>query len=288
MKTTNTKLMLVCLLLTAGCKLPNDGAIDVAAPPYVSSITLTPTIWDVPLPTGTDSASTLERIVTVKAQVRVDNLGLPITHVRCIATAPDGTLLLSDQELRDDGVAPDLIANDGWYTRQCTLLAQRSNLGAYTFRVTAIDDAGTKSNDAAASLLMRLQLTTQNYAPTLEEVVVPDTITVPPAGQINIARVTVAVQDSNGLYDIATVKVSVIRVEDGAVAGTYNMHDDGGISVDSYLKLTSGDATAGDGVYSIQFPVSSTPKDVYRDFKFVAIDRSGLESTPITKRAYFR
>ena len=289
MRTTTTTLILVCLLFTAGCKLPNDGAIDVAAPPFVSSITITPTVWDVPLRTGADSASILERIVTVKARVIADNLGLPIAHVLCNAMAPDGSLLLNDQELRDDGVAPDLIANDGWYTRQCTLRAQRSNLGGYTFRVAAFDNAGARSNDAAASLLMRLQLATQNYAPTLDEVAVPDTIIVPPAGQTNIARISVAVQDTNGLDDIASVKVSVIRVENGSIAGTYDLYDDGNTIIYPTFGMTSGDVTAGDGVFTIQIPVpSTTNKNMYRDFKFVAIDRSGAESVPKIKRAYFQ
>ena len=284
MRTTTTTLIIVCVLFTAGCKLPNDGAIDVAAPPYVSSVTLSPTVWDVPLRAGTDTASTLEQIVTVKARIHVDSLGLSIALVRCNATAPDGTVLLSDQELRDDGIAPDSIANDGWYTRQCTLRTQRSNLGGYTFRVSATDDAGMKSNEAAVSFLMR----TKNYIPTLGTVVVPDTIIVPAAGKTDSVRVTVAVQDTNGLDDIATVKVSIVR-EDGSVSGTFDMYDDGGTITYSPYLLTSGDAIAGDGVYSFQFPVlSTTTRGIYRDFKFIAIDHSGAESAPKTKRAYFR
>jgi len=284
MKTINTTLILVCFLLLAGCKLPNDGVIDVAAPPHVDSLTVSPNIWDVPLRGGIDTASILEDTILVRAKIRVDSLGLPIAFVRCNATAPDGTLLLSDQELRDDGVAPDSIAHDGWYTCQSTLRTQRSNLGGYTFRVAATDKAGTKSNDAATSFLMR----TKNYVPTLGTIVVPDTIIVPAAGKMDSVRVTVAVQDTNGLDDIATVKVSIIR-EDGSVSGTFDMYDDGGTITYSPYMLTSGDAIAGDGVYSFQFPVlSTTTRGIYRDFKFVAVDHSGAESAPKIKRAYFQ
>lgn len=287
MRTTTTTLILVCLLFIAGCKLPNDGAIDVAAPPYVSSVTVSPAVWDVPLRTGADTASILERTVVVKARVRMDSLGLPIAFVRCNATAPDGTFLVSDQELRDDGIAPDSIAGDGVYTCQSTLRTQRSNLGGYTFRVAATDNAGTKSNDDAASFLMR----TKNYAPTLGAIVVPDTVIVPTSTQVNSLLLTIAVQDTNGLDDIATVKVKIFK-PDGNPAGTdtyYDLFDDGGTTVLQPFGLVSGDASAGDGVYSLLFPVDNrTQHDMSRDFIFVAIDRSGTESATKTKRVYFK
>ena len=284
MKTIPTTTIFVCLLLATGCKLPNDGVIDVAAPPHVDSLTVSPNVWDVPLREGSDTASIIEDTVIVKARVRVDSMGLPITTVRCNVIAPDGTLLLSDQELRDDGVAPDSISNDGWYTRQCTVRTKRSNLGGYAFRVTAIDKAGAKSNDAATSFLMK----TKNYAPTLGVVVVPDTIIVPTTGQDSI-RVTVAVRDTNGSDDIAFVKVSIIRVPEGSVVGTYDMYDDGGTVANRLYGLMSGDANADDGIFSLQIPVpSTTNKGMNRDFKFVAVDHSGAESAPKIKRAYFQ
>ncbi|MCX6136561.1 MAG: hypothetical protein NTV54_03585, partial [Ignavibacteriales bacterium] len=158
-------------------------------------------------------------------------------------------------------------------------------LGGYVFTVSATDNAGTGSNELAASHILR----TKNYFPTLADPVVPDTVVVPTTNQVNAVRLTVAVQDTNGIDDIASVKVSIIRVENGTIAGIYDMFDDGGTTVLQPFGLVSGDITAGDGTYSILFPVANTTNhNMYRDFKFVAIDRSGSESAPKTKRVYFK
>jgi hypothetical protein len=111
-------------------------------------------------------------------------------------------------------------------------------------------------------------------APAISELAAPDTVTLPPSGQVALIFMSVAAADSDGLGDIDEV---YFRNLDSPTDTTrkFFLLDDG------HVNGVSGDSAANDGVFSIivQLP-SGTPAMTYR-FQFEAVDRSGLSSNAI-------
>ena len=117
----------------------------------------------------------------------------------------------------------------------------------------------------------------------------PDSIKVPAAGDTTFVTITLAVSDSEGLGDIVSVKLTS-KKPDGSSSGQFNLYDDGGTIFNTQfgVPMSSGDLTAGDGIYTIRIPFTGTPEPppTYRDFSFVATDRTGDHSNTLTLRIY--
>ena len=254
-------------------------------PPDLSSLMLPDSAI---IPTGQDS--TIVKIVDMvsDSQGRGD-----IVSVIGTLKLPDGSIYLSFS-LYDDGgfvarppfnlTSGDSAANDGRFTSR--LLFVKKTVGNYTLQLQAKDFAQALSNVITKMLYVRNAL---NHSPVLSNPDMPDTVHIPPIGDTTFVKITLAVSDSEGLGDIASVTLSSQKPS-GASAGEFNLYDDGGTGL--YLQFgaafASGDLIASDGVYTIIIPLTTTPDPppTYRDFSFKATDRTGDFSNIITKRIY--
>lgn len=84
---------------------------------------------------------------------------------------------------------------------------------------------------------------------------------------------SVKVLDANGLNDISKVSFDLFRPDSSSV-GNFKMFDDG--------DVLHGDATAGDGIYSLLNSFGSSSQTGIWKFNFIAIDNSDSTSNIIT------
>lgn len=205
---------------------------------------------------------------------------------------PDGSNYLSFSLYDDGGVAAwppfnltsgDSAANDGLFTTR--LLFLKKSVGNYTLQLQAKDLAQALSNVITKTFFVRNAL---NHSPILSNPVMPDTVTVPTGTDTTFIKVTIPVTDQEGLGDIASVTF-ISQRPDSSVVATYPMYDDGGSTPQLPFNLRSGDILAGDGIYTITIPLtSSAQRNTYRDFIFQATDLVGEKSSTISKRIYIR
>lgn len=193
---------------------------------------------------------------------------------------PDGTLAASGVMLHDDGMAPDSVAGDRFYsgTAQFTLI--RAQAGRYQIRVSASDRKGAMSN----GLQSVLKLSRRNSPPTIGSVFVPDTVNLPTSEYI-LVQFTASAADSDGLNDIQ--QVYFYRIEPVDPTQTrFQMRDDGNLDPPvtvGNIAVTSGDDVAGDGRYSFLIPLRSTDTRRTNLFGFRAVDTFGDTSATIQK-----
>jgi hypothetical protein len=187
--------------------------------------------------------------------------------------------------MHDDGVSPDLTAGDGVFSGEFRFHIRKEDIGAYGMQFQATGGSGFRSNTLLQSLLVR---NSNNHRPTISNPVVPDSVTVPVSSGTALVVVSITVTDQEGLGDIASVSFTSRR-PDGSIVGVYPLYDDGGHNPQPPFALNSGDAVAGDGIYTLTVPLpNTTDRNTYRDFSFIATDRSGEFSDVLTKRIFIR
>ena len=277
MKKILTFLLLVSL---GGCDLPNTVVTGPGAPPTISNASLSPTIINVNN-VNPQSLSVIDTLV--QCFVTADGIDNS-TEISVSLLAPDGTLMDSEP-LHDDGIFPDSKARDGVFSAQVHLQVSKSALGQYATQFIAVNGSGFRSSTIVRSVAV---INSNNHAPTISNPVVPDTVTVPSSTDTTFVVVSVKVDDQDGLSDIASVTFSSRR-PDSSLVGVYPLYDDGGANPRIPFGLKSGDAVAGDGIYTLTLPLtSSSDHNTYRDFTFLATDLSGETSEPLTRRIYIR
>jgi hypothetical protein len=201
---------------------------------------------------------------------------------------PAGSVLLTGN-LLDNGKFPDASPGDGFFSGTARLHVLKQEVGGYTIQFRASDDMGFKSNMATMTLEVN---NSANHAPRISSLAMQDTARVPLPNETTFVKITLIVSDSEGLGDIVSVKLSS-RKPSGVSAGLFLLYDDGGSILYSQfgLPFASGDASAGDGIFTITIPLAKAPDPpdappTYRDFSFTATDRSGESSNTITKRIF--
>ncbi len=276
-----TSLSALLLFLLAGCEIPDKGAIDTAPPPLIVQATATPGTLDVNLLANqpTDPVDT-----TIAFTASVSNLDAG-TSVTYMVFDPVGNLLI-DGPFLDDGVYPDQIAGDGKLSAAAHLHILKRDVGTYAAQIQARSSQGFISNTILLSIAIK---NSNNHPPHISNLTMPDSIKVPAAGDTTFVTITLAVSDSEGLGDIVSVKLTS-KKPDGSSSGQFNLYDDGGTIFNTQfgVPMSSGDLTAGDGIYTIRIPFTGTPEPppTYRDFSFVATDRTGDHSNTLTLRIY--
>ena len=277
----------IVIFLYASCTLPDKGIIDPSiSPPFLSQATLTPTLIEVNRISVTlNPNDPVDTFLVLTAAVQQPEGSEEVASVNYSLINPEGTTLITDQILSDNGTYPDLSAGDGIFSGLVHLQVFKKDVGNYILQIQATNKEGDQSN------LINITLRLQNYSnhnPVLSNLEMPDTIFVPSEGT-GIIKLSITASDSDGLQDIAKVTVNLSN-ESGVIVDTYQLYDDGGTSITNPLwGVTSGDSVAGDGIYCLQIPVpSNTIRSGYRDFTFIAADRSAATSEPITKRVYFK
>jgi hypothetical protein len=260
-------------IVLAGCDKNQLGTIDSKdATPVVSAIRVSPD--SVYIENLTPSNGTYTTQVVVRTNAMDPDGASDLRQVLAGVLGKDNSLV-SESSLHDDGQAPDSVAGDGIYSGTATVSLTRAQAGTFQVRTKAIDQAGAGSNANYARLIMARR----NSAPLIAAPNAPDSVALSPTDTLLILM-TIAASDSDGLADIAEVYFRSLTSSDPTFK--FQMYDDGGVRVPT--RPLSGDATAGDGVFSIiiQLPPSTTRGD--RQFAFQAADSFGDTSSTYIHR----
>ncbi len=272
MITRMKKLSCVLLLcLAGGCKIPDKGVVDITAPPFISQATAFPSSIDV---THLANQPTDPVDTTLVFSVLVDDANTN-TLVTYTVLDPSDSLIVSGNFINNNG---------GKFSASTRFHILKEDVGIYNVQFQAVSGAESKSNILAQAIVVK----NTDHAPIISNLVMPDTVNIPPAGDTTFVKITLAVSDLDGLQDIVNVSLTSLR-PDNSVVGIYPMYDDGGFNLVPPFGLKSGDAVAGDGIYTLTIPLlSSTTGNTYRVFSFIATDRSGESSNVLTQRIYIQ
>jgi hypothetical protein len=252
-------------LALAGCDKNTLGTIDSRdIAPTVTGLRVAPD--SVYIDNLTPNNGTYTTQVTVRANASDPDGRSDLREVAADVLRGDNSVATSGVALHDDGVAPDSVSGDGIFSGIASVSLTRAQAGTFQVRAAAIDQIGAVSN----SFYHSLKLTRRNAAPTIAVPNAPDSVALSPTDTLLIAM-TIAASDSDGLADLAQVYFRSLTSSDST--RKFFLYDDGGVVTQSHAR--SGDAVAGDGVFSIiiQLPPSTTFGDRY--FAFQALDTFG-------------
>lgn len=260
------------VLPLSGCDKQPYGVVDPkAVSPFVSNALVSPD--SIKLTTLPESNGLL--IVNLNLMLRVARpeglSGIGSVDVDLFATS--GTDPILQTTLRDDGVVPDVAANDGVHSARIQFNVPKSTSGRFRVQFRAVATDGLVSNLIEKSLFM----IRNNAPPSLSQLHAPDSIIVPVGGSALI-KMTVNVSDPDGAQDIK--QVYFLSLDSSDPTQKFFLKDDG--AGDSGI---SGDILANDGVYTVKIQVSDSPtvRKTYR-FLFQASDAFGDTSASILHR----
>lgn len=268
-------LLVSAAILVTGCDKNQLGTVDVKGnPPQVSNAVLSPDSINIDSITPVNGSYTATTVARVSV---VDPEGAgSITEVTASAIRPGSESAFSLYALRDDGVAPDAAADDGIYSGSIQFQLVRSQAGRYRIQLASLDKDGLQSRVLEIPYFVKRN----NSAPRLSNISAPDTITLPSGGSL-LVSMSVAAADSDGLADIQSVYFRSLTSTSPDFK--FYLKDDGGTEpAAAPLFQPSGDAVAGDGLFSILVPLRDTPT-VRRTniFAFQAIDTFGDTSATL-------
>jgi hypothetical protein len=259
-------------LLLTGCEQSKLGTVDVSTDiPFVTQATVSPDSIFIDSLTPQSGQYPISAIVSVRVISPGSRPTVTATVVR-----PNGSDVVAQFTLRDDGASPDQIASDSIYTAQIQFTVERAQAGRYRIRFQA-----TTSSTVVSNVLERsLKLGRRNSAPILRSVSIPDSISVPLSDTIRV-QFTATVSDSDGLADIREMAFQRISPPDPT---KFFMKDDGGLEPPvnvGGIPVRSGDDVAGDGRYSFLIPITPTATRRTNVFLFQAVDSFGDTSRSI-------
>lgn len=248
-------------VLYTGCDKNQLGFVDSKdLPPNVRSLRLAPDsiyVDSLAAPGGTYSVS-----LVATAKVADPDGGSDIASVAAAVIGPDGSMVATGIPLHDDGAAPDSVRGDGTFSGVIQFSTTREQAGQWQVRASATDKAGSVSNIYAA----HLKLARKNSRPVIS--LFPSVRQFTSSGDSTRLFVSVAVADSDGLDDIASVSVQTLNARDSV--SQFPMFDDG--------SLQHGDLFPGDGVFSSAVWVTPLHGLQNVEVVFVARDRQGAFS----------
>ncbi len=272
------------IVLVSACDRSPDGVVDPeSAPPSVSFASVSPATisTDTVFVNGTKNP---DDQLSLRINVSV-GISAPGTIVRSLrydvvrlldgSSVESGELPLTEMEQITIKGTPPKIATT--ISRTIALNVVRSDVGRYSIELSAVGGSGLESNAFWKSVsVVRL-----NKPPVLSDLQAPTAVSLPQVGAV-VIPISVRVTDENGPADIQTVQfTSILPSGQPSSSGPIQMFDDG--SLVDLGGYTSGDATAGDGIYTrnIQLPAGAV-KGTYT-FKYVAIDKSRDSSNVISQ-----
>ncbi len=256
------------MLAQSGCDTNPLGTVESRGhPPVISRVLLTPTAVAIDTVTPTNGVYTISAVLF--ATVKDPDGQSDVRSVQGDIVDPSGNHI-AVISLQDEGISPDSASGDGIYAARFGLSVTRAMIGRFYPYVTATDGSKLQSNAVAPSIL----IFRKNSPPKLGTLVAPDTLLIPSGGTA-VLFMTLAVADSDGLADIKEV---FFTSPDGSnPTFHYDLKDDG-----SETPPASGDAVAGDGIYTIVLSLADSPtiRGHYR-FLFQARDASGDTSATL-------
>lgn len=182
---------------------------------------------------------------------------------------PTLTEVAENGELNDLGVSGDSLAGDGIYSYKTTTAFANWKFGNYHLMIQAFDS----HNKASENIYQILPWAKKKIgvAPQILSVSAPDTVQLPDTGSKSFV-LTARVADQDNNKDIKEVTFDTFKPDGTASSGNpFKMYDDG----------TSGDAVAGDYIYSLLIYISSQNSPGNYRFEFQAKDYSDLLSGKI-------
>jgi hypothetical protein len=170
--------------------------------------------------------------------------------------------------LQDNGVSPDIAANDSIFSGYAYFQVYRIDIGNYCTSITSESNTGHRSN----TVLFSFKIVRFNHKPVISNLQAKDTLRL---GALH--KLTIQVSDSDGLGDIYSVGYFSLK-PDGSYANDGKlipMFDDG------RPAYPSGDLVANDGIYSYLTNVPYDAQIGTYTYTFYAIDRSRDTSNSI-------
>jgi hypothetical protein len=213
-----------------------------------------------------DDLLNIHGIATVKV---IQNQGEPaLGSVTCSIYKDLSDSPYGEGVLVDNGVSPDIVANDSLYSGYVYFQIYRVEIGSFWITITSESSSGYISN----TLLLPFQVTRLNHPPVISNLTAADTLRL---GALH--RLTLQVDDADGQSDIFSVGYLSLKPN-----GTYAnegklipMFDDG------IPDFPHGDAVANDGIYTYTSDVFLYAEVGTYRYTFYAIDRSGAYSDSI-------
>jgi hypothetical protein len=267
----------IILLFVTGCEKINNTLVDsVGSAPlllyasFSNSIINTDTI-NVAGHSLRSPDDTL--IIRGVAKVKIDSstkgtntsfVGYSITNFNFSSSLTDGTL-------HDDGVFPDLKANDGVFSGDIEFQIQRATIGTFSLNVWSESTTGYKSN----TFMLPIQIIRLNRPPVLSHLIMDSLISLKDLNQ-KYLQIIITANDPDGQKDVRMVYFNTFKPDGSPSSGNpFYLYDDGA------ANGASGDLLAGDGNYSLKVGLPSAV-GIYR-FEFHAVDRSNDTSNVIIK-----
>lgn len=140
--------------------------------------------------------------------------------------------------------------------------------GNYTVLVYGVDAQGNLSNQMRGTLTLSGSL----GPPVITTVDAPDRVTRPAQGDPPVSlQIVATVTDPDGLDNILSVELDGLGIQ--------LCDDGGGVSCGGF---DSGDATAGDGKFTVTLQVDASNAPGPNTFTVIATDRSGGQSDPVS------
>jgi len=266
-------ILLLAALLFSACERSVDTPADKdLSRPYLHDLQIFPESFNtdtILVGGGTDPDDILN--LSFNCVVIADrNAGSPTPAVRYTVGLPAEERVFAEGALRDDGVNPDISANDGIFTGTVAFSIRRVDIGKFEVALNGYYDPASPSNIVRHAF----DVFRSSSPPVIAGLSAPDTVILPGPGQVSLLLITLDASDPDGQADLREV---FFRNRDSPSDTTrkFLLLDDG------HVTGVSGDSTANDGTFSIivQLPYG-TPAGTYR-FLFEATDRSGIGSNTI-------
>ncbi|SHK58977.1 hypothetical protein [Rhodothermus profundi] len=248
-----------------GCDaLPGAPSLE-GRPPVVSELSFTPDSVDFnTLPPAQIQGDTA--FIPLSIAVRAHDPDGQVVQVAFVVQAP-----LSTPEPVATGTL-EAIGGDR-YAGQTILRLHRAQVGPYTVLVYAVDNEQRLSNQVRGTLWFWAT----GGPPVIEAVQVPDTLRRPAPGEPPVVfQVVARVSDPDGLENILRVE---LRVNEGA---PILLCDDGSKGICGGIP-NSGDAVAGDSLFTMTLSLAHDNVPGTYTFAFQAIDRTGLTSEEVRR-----
>ncbi|MFT5142772.1 MAG: hypothetical protein ACI80V_001330 [Rhodothermales bacterium] len=251
-------------LAISGCDSAPGAEDPFARPPVVRDVVFTPR---------------LIQIDDLPQSARVgDNVLVPIT-VSATASDADGDLdrvafvIQSPVGATEPIASGEMTLSAGRYSATQDVLFPVALTGSYVLIVYASDQRGALGNELRGVI----ELAATGSPPVIESIEAPGTVVRPAAGEPPVPIQLIAVvSDPDGLANVARVEV---RFNGGS---PLVLCDDGGQS-GCNPGFASGDLTAGDARFTLTVQVDSDTSASTSTLEFIATDRSGLSSEPVTR-----
>jgi hypothetical protein len=271
-------LLIVLLLVFQSCEKKSDAIIDSAVnPPRMLSATITPSVINtdtINIGPVRNPDDVLDLHIVAYATAASPTGASGIKSVFFTVLDESSQANLAEGELKNDGLGPDISANDSTYSGTIDLQIRRIDVGRFNVTMWSEDESGNQSN----AILQPLDIERLNHSPVLSGLKLDTLIAL--EGDDHHLVIQISAADADGQADIQKVFFnSFLPSGSPSRDNPFLMFDDGG-TVD-HNGYTSGDAVAGDGVYTLTvlLPRTTTPGN-YR-FEFHAVDRSLAQSNVI-------